>query len=772
VSSDSVDPLNWAAGTGYCTTDTGYLYTLAIPPDYRGCYIQITADKRCYDTFGGARAGGGTFMVMVPGHCESNSGLGDMFCKFSVTPGETITGIKFNRYPGRSYSCESDLTDTNAYRIQKFGWCGDGACSGTAEACINGALAQETCSSCPSDCGSCSSPSAPSQAPPSAAPVSIPPSTAPGEAPETPQLKTDSSSCSDASECSGGYCVHEMCRSTESYCGDGFCDLFAEAGKCTEDCIQCNSDADCASKKCGACASGQHMCGVGLFFDFSACQECVSDSNCKPGYKCADEKCVQKSVAEQETGGSCTTDEACKASEHCQNNVCCEYLRECCRTDADCAEQNARVSEEGKKRYVIGCLPSVHYCGSRYYDGGVCLSGEECVSGNCRHMACCGQGKECCNDNHDCPEGSECDYAGHYCKKEYTGIGAECLAHSSCEEGLYCWKSYKSSTYSGVCREPDNIVTAVEPAGDEEGKWLKHFIEYEIYASVINCFDRNQLAQYWDSTQVFSGARKFEPLITLKMTGTESTAQWDEATNTLTVPYERMYEGQGEYNAKIMQRNAVAHELTHYHLNGFLEEAGGDYTKVPLWFREGLAEVCASQYYKNNIYNEYASNDPADFSTGYTSYNKSVSISRAEVIKNYLLNPAYNYRQTVESNAIDKVSWLSIDDMDTSINSYDHVYYGAVYSFMAFLIERYPHNPDENALDNLKDIAVKASKDEFAIDKCIGCLQFEDEKELKKEWFNSIVSMAEIETELGDAPLKAKVSVKLRDAWSYIKGWF
>jgi hypothetical protein len=37
--------------------------------------------------------------------------------------------------------------------------------------------------------------------------------------------------CND--ECSSGYCVHEVCRSSATYCGDGFCDI---GESCTADC--------------------------------------------------------------------------------------------------------------------------------------------------------------------------------------------------------------------------------------------------------------------------------------------------------------------------------------------------------------------------------------------------------------------------------------------------------------------------------------------------------------------------------------------------------
>jgi hypothetical protein len=48
----------------------------------------------------------------------------------------------------------------------------------------------------------------------------------------------DGSSCLVADECSGNYCVHNICRSTPTYCGDGYCDhsLGEDWQNCWNDC--------------------------------------------------------------------------------------------------------------------------------------------------------------------------------------------------------------------------------------------------------------------------------------------------------------------------------------------------------------------------------------------------------------------------------------------------------------------------------------------------------------------------------------------------------
>ena len=48
--------------------------------------------------------------------------------------------------------------------------------------------------------------------------------------------KPDGSSCSLNSECLGGYCTHTICRSSSTYCGDGYCDTGENYSSCSEDC--------------------------------------------------------------------------------------------------------------------------------------------------------------------------------------------------------------------------------------------------------------------------------------------------------------------------------------------------------------------------------------------------------------------------------------------------------------------------------------------------------------------------------------------------------
>jgi uncharacterized membrane protein YgcG len=65
--------------------------------------------------------------------------------------------------------------------------------------------------------------------------------------------------CTFASGCSGGYCVHSLCRSASTYCGDSFCD---SGESCTSDNSACSSGQACTNG-CVATSSGGGSSGGG-----------------------------------------------------------------------------------------------------------------------------------------------------------------------------------------------------------------------------------------------------------------------------------------------------------------------------------------------------------------------------------------------------------------------------------------------------------------------------------------------------------------------------
>jgi PGF-pre-PGF domain-containing protein len=49
----------------------------------------------------------------------------------------------------------------------------------------------------------------------------------------------DGTSCTASNECIGGYCVHGICRSSSTYCGDTYCDSGEDCSSCSADCGTC-----------------------------------------------------------------------------------------------------------------------------------------------------------------------------------------------------------------------------------------------------------------------------------------------------------------------------------------------------------------------------------------------------------------------------------------------------------------------------------------------------------------------------------------------------
>jgi len=100
-------------------------------------------------------------------------------------------------------SCASNEVCSNGYCERKT-YCGDSICQ-----------SNENCDSCPQDCGQC---------------ITV----------VIPSKKSLGSSCSYNNECESDYCVHNICRSSSTYCGDGYCDSGESCSSCLVDCGTCD----------------------------------------------------------------------------------------------------------------------------------------------------------------------------------------------------------------------------------------------------------------------------------------------------------------------------------------------------------------------------------------------------------------------------------------------------------------------------------------------------------------------------------------------------
>lgn len=69
----------------------------------------------------------------------------------------------------------------------------------------------------------------------------------------------NSAACTFAAGCTGGFCVHNICRSASTFCGDGFCDA---SESCSSDDSACSSGQACTNG-CVATAAGAAAGGGG-----------------------------------------------------------------------------------------------------------------------------------------------------------------------------------------------------------------------------------------------------------------------------------------------------------------------------------------------------------------------------------------------------------------------------------------------------------------------------------------------------------------------------
>lgn len=183
--------------------------------------------------------------------------------------------------------------------------------------------------------------------------------------------KKDGESCNSGSECHGGYCVHDTCRSTNTYCGDNHCDrtLGEDYDKCSADCDPqighkdyCDWKGDCAHNEydCDSdseCASGLICIGSSLTGDKGCCYS-------NEEWDTSSHKCKAKN------GESCTQNANCHST-HCVHDICRP-------TDPYFGDGYCDSGES--------CSSSPNDCGK--CNGAGCTTGSECQGGYCVHSKC------------------------------------------------------------------------------------------------------------------------------------------------------------------------------------------------------------------------------------------------------------------------------------------------------------------------------------------------------------------------------------------------
>ena len=167
--------------------------------------------------------------------------------------------------------------------------------------------------------------------------------------------KSDGESCSVDSDClTSHYCVHSICRNSNPYCGDSYCDTgenINDGNECASDCC----DSDCTSNDDSVCHAECNTYN-GCFFS-SGCDDCTSTST-----SCVDSDTYRTCC---ESG---TTD--CASNKYCSGGSC--YI---CSTTCDNSCQSSACYGDDPDCDTDG-NPTLVCCGN-----GICESGE--TSGNC-----------------------------------------------------------------------------------------------------------------------------------------------------------------------------------------------------------------------------------------------------------------------------------------------------------------------------------------------------------------------------------------------------
>ncbi len=144
--------------------------------------------------------------------------------------------------------------------------------------------------------------------------------------------KDNEFSCDRDYECKSNYCVHNVCRSSKTFCGDSFCDTEETCNNCISDCnckgdtictpkntclkiegVKCNNNSDCSTGFCvhNVCRNASTYCGDNLCDTGETCSVCQKDCGCKIGSICTSDICSK-----------IYTGYACDKSSNCLDGFC------------------------------------------------------------------------------------------------------------------------------------------------------------------------------------------------------------------------------------------------------------------------------------------------------------------------------------------------------------------------------------------------------------------------------------------------------------------
>ena len=276
----------------------------------------------------------------------------------------------------------------------------------------------------------------------------------------------DGQSCSSDSNCYSGHCVHNICRSSDPYCGDNHCDSGESYDSCDDDCDPqlghkdyCDWKGNCAhneydcdsNSECGTNLECKRPPGTGYgdtspTYDYDGC--CYSNENWD----------ISTHACKKQDGQSCSSGSQCYGG-YCVHGTCRS-------TNTYCGDDECDTNlGENYDKCSADCDPQLGHadycdwkgnCAHGEYD---CDSNSECASG----LVCVGSGwtgdKGCCNSNEDW------DTSSHKCKAKN---GESCTQDGNCYSG-YCvhniCRPNRPYYGDGYCDSGETCATSADDCG-------------------------------------------------------------------------------------------------------------------------------------------------------------------------------------------------------------------------------------------------------------------------------------------------------------------
>jgi hypothetical protein len=259
--------------------------------------------------------------------------------------------------------------------------------------------------------------------------------------------------CLNDSDCAsmygdGYYCDSGFCYSTESYCGDGVCDIDETTDNCSEDC-KISTPTECIQE------------GKTGYIDLSKKPENLSYNCCQGLYPISTSTLTSEGLCASVVGGGykCTTTE-------CGNNIC------------ETGENKCNCLNDCKTTCTPNCIGKT--CGGEDGCGGKCLQGScpqvDCIGNNCPVYTCSdGTCIKKPDDMQDCTDTDGGQNANVYGTVKISGDNVNyadyCLSGSNKVNEWYCEGS--SAKYAvincpngckfGACIQESNNTNVCRP---------------------------------------------------------------------------------------------------------------------------------------------------------------------------------------------------------------------------------------------------------------------------------------------------------------------